>query len=212
MTGISGTGFGGRLAGYRKWAGYKTAADLAAAIPNPRMTAAVIQNIESGRKADLSVAQLLDLSAALDLSPVFLLAPVGRPTEPTDLANVGEKVGRMTSAELVEWFMADREPETEKALVANNILRRIRQMLEDVPEYRRLLAMPRTDLEPFTYTATAPDGSEYESTHNPMDAHIEGLGSLAGRIAANARFLRRYKNVDLSWAEDVISQVAGFEE
>ena len=56
---------GKRIADYRKFGKIGTAADLAARIPNPKVTASVIQNIESGRKADLSVSQLLDIAMGL---------------------------------------------------------------------------------------------------------------------------------------------------
>src|SRR4051812_10846504 len=61
-------GLGRRLARYRKRLGFDSTRVLAARTGG-RVSEAVLQNIESGRKPDLSVAQLLEISRALGISP-----------------------------------------------------------------------------------------------------------------------------------------------
>lgn len=95
-------GFGRRLARYRKRMGFDSAEALAAATGG-RVSQAVLQNIESGRKADPTVAQLLEISRALGVSPLLLLAPLETPLAPLDLAGVGEQLAGMTAIDFDEW-------------------------------------------------------------------------------------------------------------
>lgn len=67
------------------------------------MSEAVLQNIESGRKQDVTVAQLLEISRALGISPLLLLAPLETPHAPLDLTGVGEDLRSMTAAEFDVW-------------------------------------------------------------------------------------------------------------
>jgi transcriptional regulator with XRE-family HTH domain len=64
-----------------------------------RVSEAVLQNIESGRKADITVAQLLEISRALGISPLLLLAPLETPLAHIDLAGIGEELRSMTATE-----------------------------------------------------------------------------------------------------------------
>lgn len=94
---------GSRIAAFRRKAGFDKAADLAAAIANERITTSVIQNIESGRKSDLSVTQLLEIAHALSVSPVVLLAPMNHRAAPIDIPNVSEGIGAMTVDQFDRW-------------------------------------------------------------------------------------------------------------
>src|SRR5579875_3833696 len=98
----SGGGLGKRLARYRKQLGFDSAQALSARTSG-RVSTSVLQNIESGRKQDISVAQLLEISRALGISPLLLLAPLESPTAPLDLAGVGPELLRMTAIEFDEW-------------------------------------------------------------------------------------------------------------
>lgn len=95
---------GTRIAAYRRKAGFDRAADLAAAIPNDRITTSVIQNIESGRKADISVTQLLEISYALGITPVMLLAPTMARDDRVNLPGLSEPIASMTSGEFDRWI------------------------------------------------------------------------------------------------------------
>ena len=199
-------GIGQRIAGYRKVAGLKTAKDLADAIPNPKVTASVIQNIESGRKSDISVSQLLDISKALGISPLFLIVRIGSPFAKVDLANVGDDVANMTSAEVDRWFSESEPAETEHAALATGMLRRLREMGRDVTTYRAMMRVDRKKLSVFKYQTEHDDGTEYMATHDEVEAHDMIMSQLAGSIALNAKFLS-YTSADLSWARDVIDHV-----
>jgi len=71
--------FGERLAALRREQGFRTTDELAAAMPDSGLTAAVLRNVESGRKRDVTALQLLDLAQALNVPPIVLLVPLGRP-------------------------------------------------------------------------------------------------------------------------------------
>lgn len=95
-------GFGRRLARYRKRLGFDSAHALAARTGG-RVSEAVLQNIESGRKPDPSVAQLLEISHALGISPLLLLAPLETPHATLDLVGIGEELRSMTAAQFDAW-------------------------------------------------------------------------------------------------------------
>ena len=83
--------------------GFKSTKELAAAIPGDSVTGSILQNIEAGRKNDLAVAQLLNIAAALKISPLFILAPLGSPHERLDLPNISPAVAAMSVAEFDAW-------------------------------------------------------------------------------------------------------------
>jgi hypothetical protein len=82
----------------------RTAADLAAAIPGGVVKESTIQNVEAGRKAELTVSQLLNIALALRLPPVFLLAPMGNPHAQLDLANLSDGFESMSAIEFDAWL------------------------------------------------------------------------------------------------------------
>jgi hypothetical protein len=83
--------------------GFKSTKELAAAIPGDSVTGSILQNIEAGRKNDLAVAQLLNIAAALKISPLFILAPLGSPHGRLDLPNISPAVAGMSVAEFDAW-------------------------------------------------------------------------------------------------------------
>jgi transcriptional regulator with XRE-family HTH domain len=70
------------------------------------VTAEILENIESGRKADPSISQLLNIARALAIPPSYLLAPLGRPDSPLDLPNLSDAFAGVTAAEFDSWFAA----------------------------------------------------------------------------------------------------------
>jgi transcriptional regulator with XRE-family HTH domain len=84
--------------------GYRSARELAEAIPNNRLTAKVINNIEIGRKLDLTVVELLELSRVLDVAPQQLLADYRQPYEPVAIPGVSDELSKMTVMEFFEWL------------------------------------------------------------------------------------------------------------
>jgi transcriptional regulator with XRE-family HTH domain len=97
---------GGRIKLARRQRGFRTTRELADAIPGGNVTSAVLENIESGRKADISVSQLLNIARALGVPASFLLAPLGSPSAPLDLPNLSDDFDGMTAAEFDCWLSA----------------------------------------------------------------------------------------------------------
>jgi transcriptional regulator with XRE-family HTH domain len=95
---------GERIQAARKARGIRSAKALADLIDNGTVTEAILQNIETGRLSNLSVSQLLNIAYALKVAPSFLLAPLGRPTDPLDLPNLSSGLTSMTSVEFDAWL------------------------------------------------------------------------------------------------------------
>lgn len=90
----------------RRERGYRTTRELADAVEGGKVTSAILENIESGRKADISVSQLLNIARALNVPPSFLLAPMGTPEAELDLPNLSADFQGMTAAEFDCWLSA----------------------------------------------------------------------------------------------------------
>lgn len=73
------TALGKRLARYRKAAGYTTVEALAAAIPGHWISKGTITNIEVGRKADITIQELIALSRAIGVTPLALVCDLEQP-------------------------------------------------------------------------------------------------------------------------------------
>jgi transcriptional regulator with XRE-family HTH domain len=97
------SGFGERVRRIRKERGYVSAAAFADAIDNAEISEGVIKNIESGRKADISVAHLLEIAMALDTPPLALLFDMTRPDEPVDLPGLGAAWLELSNADAEYW-------------------------------------------------------------------------------------------------------------
>ena len=105
---------GRRIAHYRRAAGIRSTEELAARIGNPRITDSVLRNIETGRKADVTVSQLVDIAWALRVPLTVLLVPMERPLDPVDLPNVSAGVQSLTAGQFDAWASAlGAEPATE---------------------------------------------------------------------------------------------------
>lgn len=103
------SGIGNRIQAIRKEHGIRSAKDLADAIPSENVTEAIVQNIEAGRKQDLSVSQLLNIAKALNVTPIFLLTPIGRPTAGLDIANLSSSFDGMTVVEFDAWISGEAQ-------------------------------------------------------------------------------------------------------
>lgn len=129
--------------------GFKSTKELAAAIPGNSVTGSILQNIEAGRKNDLAVAQLLNIAAALKLSPLFILAPLGSPHEKLDLPNISPAVAGMSVAEFDAWVSGLTDG-SYRALSADELSERtqlevFRELLAARRELRRLELRPRSE-------------------------------------------------------------------
>ncbi|MEN2739680.1 hypothetical protein ABCS02_17955 [Microbacterium sp. X-17] len=98
------TNVGARIRLARRERGFRTTAELASAIPGGNITESILENIESGRKADFSVSQLLNIARGLDVPLSMILAPISRPDSTLDLPNLSDDLAGMTAAEFDCWL------------------------------------------------------------------------------------------------------------
>lgn len=94
---------GARIKRYR---GNITAEDLAQRIGNPRITRSVIANIESGRKPDPTITQLIEIASALRVPLAALVVDVEAPFSPIDLKNVSVSLFAVRNFELLEGVLS----------------------------------------------------------------------------------------------------------
>lgn len=118
-------------------------ADECGRLGHPRLQRAVINNLENGRKRDVSVADVLVLAAALEVAPAALIFPAGYVAEM-------EYLPGQTAAPLaaVDWFAGEQAPEGS----ALALMRRHRELeLRIRGVYRRIweqgIAQQRYGLE-----------------------------------------------------------------
>lgn len=103
MTSRPSTGLGDRLARYRKMAGL-SAQDVSERLGG-ELSRSVIANIESGRKSDITVDQLLALAWVLDIPPVALALPIHEPFRHVQVVKGDSVTQSMTAATLIDWFL-----------------------------------------------------------------------------------------------------------
>lgn len=99
----AGASLGDRIKAYRKARGIKSTSDLAE-LTGGVVSAATLQNIESGRKTDIPVSTLLNIALALRVAPTFLLAPMANPGSNLDLPNLSAEMSELTIANFDAWF------------------------------------------------------------------------------------------------------------
>lgn len=135
-------GIGARIKALRKLRGIGSARALADLIDHPNVTDAILQNIEAGRKVDLTISQLLNLALALGVPPSVLLAPIGRPQNSLDLSGLSSGFDGMTSAEFDGWMSGMLESAYVWKTAAEHSeraqLEALRTLLECVREKARL--------------------------------------------------------------------------
>lgn len=95
---------GARIAAARRSRGFTTPDQLVAAMPGSGITAAVLANIENGRRANLDVSHLLNIALALGVPVSSLLAPTSRPNDSLDLSGLGDGFADMTAADFDAWL------------------------------------------------------------------------------------------------------------
>lgn len=98
------TSIGTRIKMARRERGFRTTRELADAIPGGNITQAILENIESGRKADISISQLLNIARGLNVPVSMLLAPMGTPDSTLDLPNLSDDFTGMTAADFDSWL------------------------------------------------------------------------------------------------------------
>jgi len=161
------TTVGARIAALRKARGFASAKALAEAIPGDSVTESILQNIEANRKNDLAVAQLLNIAAALRVSPLFILAPLGSPHEHLDLPNITPAVTEMSVAEFDAWVSGltngGYRPATADELSERSQLEALRELLAERRELHRLQVIVDLEKEIPTTVDSAPT-PEWDTT------------------------------------------------
>ena len=155
--------------------GFKSTNELAAAIPGDSVTGSILQYIEAGRKNDLAVAQLLNIAAALKISPLFILAPLGSPHAQLDLPNISPAVADMSVTEFDAW-VSGLTNGSYQALSADEYSERaqletFRELLAARRELHHLETMPQ-----FEYTKewlTADEGTDDKAIRDNLQARAD---------------------------------------
>jgi transcriptional regulator with XRE-family HTH domain len=174
-------GIGSRIRAVRKSRGIKSTADLAALVSGDKISGAVLRNIEAGVKTDVAVSELLNISRALNVSPVFLLAPMRTPDVPLDLPNLSASFAGMTAIEFDDWLSGGsdvvRDWTTPADQSERNQLRAMRELERASLEKDRLSRL-----------IESANGSDFKIAIPEMAQEIE---SYAARKAESARHIER---------------------
>lgn len=115
------TTVGARIRLARRERGFRTTAELASAIPGGNVTEAILENIESGRKADISVSQLLNIARGLNVPISMLLSPIATPDAVLDLPNLSDEFEGMSVAEFDSWLSATPASSYRPRLAAERV-------------------------------------------------------------------------------------------
>lgn len=126
MTQRPSDGFGARLAYYRKLSGM-SAERLSQRVPISR---AVIANIESGRKRDVTVDEMIALAWALDIPPVALALPVEQPNVFLETAQGETHKDSVRTHAVINWFLSGKKDvatPTPQRMIAMQRIRMLRE-------------------------------------------------------------------------------------
>ena len=179
---------GARIRGARKRLGMRVN-DLANSIG---VSSAVIENIEGGRKPDLSISEVLNLSMALGVPPVYLLAPMGSSGQTLDLPNLIGDFAAMTALEFDSWLAGSPNGAYRPLSVAERNdryeLQTLRELEIDRGELRRLTvqlaqeqeAMPASEAARELMSATLNRISETEQRISRLAAVLQSAGWAVG--------------------------------
>jgi transcriptional regulator with XRE-family HTH domain len=130
---------GARIKAARRARGFDSAAALADAIPGAGLSRSILANIESGRKVDMKVVDLLNIAMALNVPVGYLLAPLTRPEDPLDLPGLSDAFTGMTAAEFDAWLSVVPEGAYRADAAAERNDRNELQALRELEALRREL-------------------------------------------------------------------------
>jgi len=180
------TGIGNRIQAVRKLRGIRSTKDLADAIPGDNVTESILQNIEAGRKHDLSVSQLLNIAKALNVTPIFLLTPIRRPHAELDIANLSSSFDGMTVVEFDAWISGDPQGAyrwtTNDERSERSQLQAMRELDKLIRERKRLAS--NLDVERSLSSAAADSEAA-----QPWDTTEERLSEASRRITQLSSYL-----------------------
>jgi hypothetical protein len=154
---------------------------LAEAIPGDSVTESILQNIEANRKNDLAVAQLLNIAAALRVSPLFILAPLGSPHEHLDLPNITPAVAAMSVAQFDAWVSGLTDggyrPVTADESSERSQLEALRELLAERRALRRFQTIIDLEKE-IPASADGTTAAEWDNTELRIEETKRRIGQL----------------------------------
>ena len=168
---------GARIRAARRERGFRSTRDLAESLVGTKITESVLENIESDRKADLSLGQFLSIAYALRVPPTYLLAPLSRPTSKLDLKNLSDDLRSLTAAEFDAWFSGASTGGHRPASAAE------RNDREDLDAFRELYAV-RRELDRLSVVADLASNDENANapTATPTLDRIQALRTRAEEL------------------------------
>jgi transcriptional regulator with XRE-family HTH domain len=172
---------GARIKLARRQRGFRTTRELAEAIPGGNVTEAVLENIESGRKADISISQLLNIARGLNVPPSMLLAPLGRPNAELDLPNLSDDFDGMSAAEFDCWLSATPASSYRPRLAAERSDIQTLTSLRELGTLHRELERLRIVLEIETASGDAElanPGTETRARIDHIHEEVQRLGGI----------------------------------
>lgn len=187
--------FGRRVRGLRRTEGFRSARELAEEISNPVVSESVVRNIESGRKADVSLVHVLEISQALDLSPIALLFDYRRPFQPVPPLGFGALFAGKCSSDLDIWFSQPDNPlrfesggyrdsplEVQRLLVARRVdhCLRVREQLDTQRGWSGVIGNGISDERPTFQREAARKSTQVMLESALSDAHELGLDLTGG--------------------------------
>lgn len=175
-------GIGNRLANYRRLANM-SALKLSAATSG-RITRTVISNIENGRKADVSVDELILLSLALGIPPVALALPIDEPFKEVEIS-----YGLIsTNSELMNWFQGNPgydvypkdDPEAKMGFPRSAATAISNEIIEGVNEYKKTAGLLERSIAIFPKSVLEEAEQKVDSLSNKL--HNLGIDLKAKQI------------------------------
>ncbi|REJ06279.1 XRE family transcriptional regulator [Microbacterium bovistercoris] len=185
MAGLDMKALGGRIAHYRRL--NKMSAEDLAARSGAGLTRDIIANIETGRRKDIGVTQLMALAVALQVPLVALLLPITTPDQAVlttpDLAREGGEM-HWTALHLLHlfqgWTLAPQHPAAKRESLAQlAAIRTYGRLLRQLEEARARLEFPQ-DYPPAPETEKRTAVASAEAELQDQVAVLHGLGVEAG--------------------------------
>lgn len=171
---------GARIKLARKERGFRTTRDLADAIPGGNITQAILENIESGRKADISITQLLNIARGLGVPISMLLAPIGTPDAELDLPNLSDDFAGMTAAEFDCWLSATPASSYRPRVAAERVDIDILTSLRELGSLRREIDRLRIVVE----TRKASRDRDLIETNHLVQKRLDRIAQDAASVAS----------------------------
>jgi transcriptional regulator with XRE-family HTH domain len=188
---------GGRIQAARKARGIKSTRELADLVANDTVSVNILQNIESGRMTNLSVAQLLNIAYALRVAPSFLLTPLGDAEADPDLPGLSPGLASMRPSEFDAWLAGldsgAYRPVNPSEMSERNQLAAFRDLDRLLREQRRLGVLGQT--------ADRPTDNLAERSGGEWNAVAQRLAAIETELDAVRSYLDAAGWSTGAWAE-----------